>query len=94
LDLIKRLRPISYEWKEGGGADVGFGAEDVAKINQLFTVFGKDGQVEGVKYDRFSVLFVNAFKEQQLQIEAQARQINELKQIICALKPDAGVCNK
>ena len=79
--------------------DVGFGAEDVAKINPLFVSFNDKGEVEGVKYDRLSVAFVNAFKEQQtqietqnVQIEKQQKQIDELKLIVCAMKPDAEVC--
>ena len=33
------------------------------------------GEVEGVKYDRLSVVFVNAFKEQQTQIERQRTEL-------------------
>ncbi len=115
MSLINKLKPISYNWKEGGMADVGFGAEDIAKVNPLFVTYNSNGEVEGVKYDRLSVAFVNAFKEQQQQIEeqkainqnlqtkveqqqqqnkAQQQQINELKQILCSLKPDAAVCKK
>ena len=34
-------------------------------------VFYRDGQVEGVKYDRIGVGLINAVKEQQAQIEQQ-----------------------
>jgi len=33
LDVVHRLRPISFTWKDGGLRDVGFGAEDVAAID-------------------------------------------------------------
>ena len=99
LSFINQLRPISFDWKDGGMKDVGFGAEDVAKINPLFVSFNDKGEVEGVKYDRLSVAFVNAFKEQQtqietqnVQIEKQQKQIDDLKLIVCAMKPDAEVC--
>ena len=75
LQLIKQLQPITFDWKQGGMHDVGFGAEDVARLNPLFITYGEAGQVEGVKYDRFATLFVNAFKEQQAQIEAQRQFI-------------------
>jgi hypothetical protein len=81
LNLVKQLKPISFDWKDGGMHDVGFGAEDVAAINPLLANYNKTGQVEGVKYDRLSVLFVNAFKEQQTQIERQQKQIDELKRL-------------
>jgi len=82
LNLIKQLRPISFDWKTGGAADVGFGAEDVAKINPLLVTYNRAGEVEGVKYDRLSVVFVNAFKEQQTQIEQQNQQIERQNQQI------------
>ncbi len=54
----------------------------MAHINPLFVTFNAKGEVEGVKYDRLSVAFVNAFKEQQAQIETQAAQvINQQTQI-------------
>lgn len=76
LQLIKQLQPITYDWKQTGMHDVGFGAEEVARINPLFVTYNQNGQIEGVKYDRFATLFVNAFKEQQAQIETQQQLIN------------------
>jgi hypothetical protein len=71
----------------------------VAKINPLFVTYNQAGQVEGVKYDRFSTVFVNAFKEQQTQIEQQQEQIKKqqteidaLKKLVCADHPNAEVC--
>ena len=77
LNVVNQLRPISFDWKDGGMHDVGFGAEEVAKINPLFVTYNEKGEVEGVKYDRLSVAFVNAFKEQQAQIARQQTQIRE-----------------
>lgn len=94
LSFINRLRPISFDWKQGGRKDIGFGAEDVAQISPLFVTYNEKGEIEGVKYDRLSVVFVNAFQEQQKQIERQQKQIDELKQIVCSLKPEAEICRK
>ncbi|OLD24944.1 MAG: hypothetical protein AUJ04_08505 [Acidobacteria bacterium 13_1_40CM_3_55_6] len=84
MQLIKQLQPITFDWKQSGMHDVGFGAEDVAQLNRLFVTYNQAGQIEGVKYDRFATLFVNAFKEQQEQIETQQQFINsqqsEIKQ--------------
>lgn len=113
LDVVRRLRPISFDWKDGGMKDVGFGAEDVANVDPRFVTYNDKGEVEGVKYDRLSVAFVNAFKEQQAQIEAQKKmiesqqkefaeqkaanqrlqsQMDELKTVVCTLKPDVEIC--
>ncbi|HSE11152.1 MAG TPA: hypothetical protein VLB69_00840 [Rudaea sp.] len=74
--MADKLRPVAFTWKADDARDVGFGAEDVAKINPFFVTYNDRGVVEGVKYARSSVVFVNAFKEQQLQIRAQAKQID------------------
>ena len=75
LTLIKRLRPITFNWKEVGTPDMGLGAEDVAEVEPLLVTYNKQGQVEGVKYDRIGVVLVNAIKEQQTQIEVQEKKI-------------------
>ena len=101
LSFINQLRPIAYKWKADDMPDIGFGAEDVAKINPLFVTYNDKGEVEGVKYDRLSVVFVNAFKEQQkqieqqqIQIEQQQIQIESLKKLICLDHPNADICQK
>jgi trimeric autotransporter adhesin len=78
LSLLNRLQPVSFTWKDGGLRDVGFGAEDVHKIEPLLVTYNSTGQVEGLKYDRITVVLVNALKEQQQQIAAQQIQIAEL----------------
>jgi endosialidase-like protein len=79
LDLINRLHPISFTWKDGGMRDVGLGAEDVAKVEPLLVTRNAGGEIEGVKYDRINVVLINAVKEQQALIAELQKQIQELK---------------
>ncbi len=79
LDIIRRLRPISFNWKEGGQPDIGLGAEDVAKVAPSFTFTNNRGEVTGVKYERLDLLLINAVKEQQQQLEQQRQQIAQLE---------------
>ena len=81
LAFVNKLRPISFDWKDGGMKDIGFGAEDIAKIDPRFVTYNSAGEVEGVKYDRLSVAFVNAFKEQQAQIKKQ-QSLLEKQQVL------------
>ena len=88
--------------------DLGLGAEDVAEIEPLLVNYNKDGQVEGVKYDRIGVVLLNAVKEQQdqiqtqqTQIEAQQKQllqqqsvIDSLKKLVCQQNTQAQVCKE
>ncbi|MBK8466113.1 MAG: tail fiber domain-containing protein [Chloracidobacterium sp.] len=108
LSLINQLRPITFDWKEGGMHDLGLGAEDVAAIEPLLVTYNKDGQVEGVKYDRIGVVLVNAVKEQQSQIETQQLKIEALEKqnqsqhklieaitiALCSLNPATEICKQ
>jgi hypothetical protein len=86
LNLVHRLQPITFNWKEGGRRDLGLGAEDVEKIEPLLVTYNEKGEVEGVKYDRVAVVLLNAVKEQQAQIEKQQTANNILKAQIEAQK--------
>ena len=101
MSFVRQLRPIAYEWIADSNKDVGFGAEDVAKIDPRFVTYNDKGEVEGIKYDRLSVAFVNAFREQQAEIEdlrtsvkAQNVKIDQLVRILCELKPESKACGK
>jgi hypothetical protein len=71
LNLVNRLRPVTFDWKDSRAHDLGLVAEEVAAAEPLLVTRNEKGEVEGVKYDRLSAVFINAFKEQQAQIERQ-----------------------
>ncbi|HXI94186.1 MAG TPA: tail fiber domain-containing protein [Blastocatellia bacterium] len=71
LELVHRLRPVTFDWKTTGQRDLGLIAEEVEKVEPLLVTRNKTGQIEGVKYDHLSVVFINAIKEQQSQITKQ-----------------------
>ena len=77
LDVINVLRPITFRWKSDGSFDFGLAAEEVEKAMPGLVYRNKDGQVDGVRYDRIGVVLINAVKEQQAQIETQAKQIEK-----------------
>ncbi|MEP6945213.1 MAG: tail fiber domain-containing protein [Acidobacteriota bacterium] len=79
LKAIKQLMPISYDWKANGSHDFGLAAEEVAKVLPDLTLFDKEGQINGVRYERINVVLINAVKEQQSQIESQARENSDLR---------------
>ena len=79
LDIVRRLRPITFNWRAGGRRDLGFGAEEVEKIDPLLVVYNEKGEVEGVKYRQMTAVLVNAINEQQTQITEQQRTIEQQK---------------
>jgi len=92
LSVLNRLRPITFDWKQGGMHDLGFGAEEIAAVEPLLVTHNDKGEIEGVKYDRISAVLVNAVKEQQEQIKQQQAQIESLKRLVCARHRRASVC--
>jgi hypothetical protein len=82
LDVVRRLRPITFNWKDDGLKDVGFAAEEVEKIEPLLTTRNPQGEIEGVKYGQLTAVLVNAVKEQQRQIEEQKHQITEQQKLL------------
>lgn len=94
LALVDRLRPVTFDWKETNEPDMGLIAEEVADVEPLLVTHNKTGQIEGVKYDRVSVVLINAVKEQQAQIERQQKQIDALKKLVCAQNSQAVICRE
>ena len=94
LDLIRHLRPVSFNWKDGGIRDLGLVAEEVAEVEPLLVTRNKEGEIEGVKYDRIAVVLVKAFQEQQRYIEDVEKQIDALKQLVCLRNRRADVCRQ
>lgn len=78
LAAAMRLRPVAYLWKDSQAADVGFVAEEVAKLDERLVTRNANGEVEGVKYDRLTAVLAGAVQElaarEQLQAEAIERQ--------------------
>jgi hypothetical protein len=94
LSILNRLRPITFDWKQGGARDLGLGAEDVAAVEELLVNRNEKGEVEGVKYDRVGVVLINAVREQQTQIEALKQQIELLQKLVCSQNPNTEICQE
>ena len=60
LDVVNGLKPVTFNWKDGGAPDIGFIAEDIAAVEPLLVTHNESGKIEGVKYERMGVVFVNA----------------------------------
>jgi hypothetical protein len=86
LNLVKRLRPVSFNWKSNNAADMGLVAEEVAAVEPLLVQRNANGEVEGVKYDRIGIVLLNAVKEQQAQIESLQKEVENRKATEASLK--------
>jgi hypothetical protein len=82
LSLIKKLRPVYFNWKSNNSLDFGLVAEEVAEVEPLLITRNNNGVIEGVKYDHVGVVLVNAVNEQQQQIESQQEENRQQKDLI------------
>ncbi len=73
LDTISKLQGVSYNWDEehGGKRDMGFIAEDVAKVLPELVTMEADGEnAVGMDYAHLIALTIEGIKAQQKEIEA------------------------
>lgn len=86
LDVVRRLRPVSFVWKENGQRDLGLVAEEVNQVEPLLALHNAAGEIEGVRYNRLSVVLVNAVQEQQQQLQAKEARIAALEARLAELE--------
>jgi hypothetical protein len=92
LEIVSRLRPISFRWQADSTLDLGLWAEEVAEVEPILTIRNSQGEVEGIKYDRINIVLINAIKQQQELINQQQSQLESLKKLMCLDHPNAEVC--
>lgn len=69
LDVIEKLKPVSFDRKMDGKSDIGFIAEDVDKVLPTIVAKNNKGQAEGLDYSKITVVLVNAIKELKKEID-------------------------
>jgi hypothetical protein len=96
LEELLRLEPVSYVWNDmapgesRGKRDLGFIAEDVAKVLPEVVARDAGGKPVGIDYSRITVLAVQAIKQQQARHEAETARLRERLERLEALVSDAG----
>lgn len=88
---IMRLRPVTFLYKnptDDGKKPLQYGliAEEVAQVYPDLVVYGKDGRVETVQYQKLDVLLLNELQKQQRTIQDQATQLELQANRISALE--------
>ena len=80
LDKVMMLEPVTYEMKGAPGkSDLGFIAQDVAKVVPEVSGLDANGIGRSIDYGRMSAVIAGAVK-------AQQTQIDELKAVIAKLQ--------
>ena len=79
LSKVMKLQPTTYEKVSTGKSEIGFIAQDVAKVVPEICALDAAGEGRGIDYSRMSTLLVGALK-------AQQEQIAQLKEIVSKLQ--------
>jgi len=79
LEKVMKLEPTTYDKVATGKSEIGFIAQDVAKIVPEICALDTNGEGRGIDYSRMSTLLVGALKAQQEQIEQLKEIINKLQ---------------
>lgn len=86
LSDIKRLRPVTFDWKKSRLTDIGFVAEDVASTNPDLVVYDDQGRIASVKYAQISALLTGAMQELQARTAAIGDESDGLQRRVKALE--------
>jgi hypothetical protein len=79
LNTIMQLKSKTFEYKEDSRTDIGLIAEEVYEVIPELVGLDKEGLPNSVSYDRFVSVLVKAVQELSAKVDAQAAEINELK---------------
>lgn len=85
LNSILDLAPVSYNWidtSKSTKTQLGLIAQDVKKVIPEVVVGDENKEKLGINYTELIPVLINAVKEQQAKIEAQQKEIDELKALI------------
>jgi hypothetical protein len=72
------LEPVEFDYKETGAHGFGYVAEkvDALGLNDL-VVYNQNGRPDAIRYDKFSVYLVEAFKDHTRKLQAMQKKIKE-----------------
>lgn len=88
IETLLQIRGVRYQWNADDKEDIGFIAEEMAEALPEIVHFDDQGKPVGIDYGRVSALLVQATKEQQEQINRQAKLIEKLAERIEKLEMD------
>ncbi len=77
LEGVLAIQPSTFEYRKGGSTDSGLIAEDLAEIEgaEFCISTNVDGSIEGIHYDRLTVILLALCQRQQQQIDELAERV-------------------
>jgi hypothetical protein len=78
LDLVEKLRGVSFDWKDSGDASAGVIAQEVEKILPSAVKENADG-IKSVEYDQLIAPLIEAMKELKAENDALRARLEKLE---------------
>lgn len=78
LDIVDRLRPRRFRWKESGALDLGFVAQEVQAVLPELVEENLKGP-QGLSYNQFIAVAIGAIQQQQEQIESLTAKLEDME---------------
>jgi Chaperone of endosialidase len=94
LPSVLQLQPKTYFYKDNAAdapLSFGFIAQEVEKLFPAFVTTKGEGKFKAIAYQNFSVVAIQAIKEQQVIIENQNKKIENLEASLKAIKEKLGI---
>ena len=73
LDVIDKINPVEFTWKDNGNKSFGVIAQEIEKV--LPEIVGTDDDVKSVSYTQLIPFLIQAIKEQQVMIDELKKKI-------------------
>lgn len=85
LDIINKLRGVSFTWKETGDDSIGLIAQEVEKVLPELVSTDSDTGLKSVQYGNLVAPLIEAVKEQQEEIDELKSELKALNEKVDAL---------
>jgi hypothetical protein len=76
IETIRKLRPVSYVYKDSGIAALGFIAEEINGIDSRPVVFDKDGLPDALDYDQLIPILTKGLQELDTKVTDMSLDLN------------------
>ncbi|NOY61528.1 MAG: hypothetical protein GXO75_21665 [Calditrichaeota bacterium] len=80
MELVERLRGVTFDWKENSKHDIGLIAEEVGEVIPEVVAYEENGiDAKSVDYARLVAVLIEGMKEQQKQIDQLKERITNIE---------------
>ena len=77
LEIIDKLRPVSFKRKDTKQEDIGLIAEEVDKILPVIVKHNDKNEAEGLDYSKLTVILINAVKELSAEVKKLKKKLKD-----------------